>query len=355
MRGRFTRRRLLTVGAVGLPLLVGGSLATLNQLVPDPRELSRDVKQALPWTTKPPTNRMVARGRPSFWAGVNYPWKTGQDFGTGTWGHSGVSDPTTFQEVDVDFANMAALGVRIVKWRVFSDGRYSPEFAEDGTVTGLDEFFFKDLDAALEIAQRHDIYLLLTLFASGLWTADCQNNGVQLGGHAGTLLDASKRASLVENGVVPMLQHLQNTDRVVAFEIIAEPEWGVQELNRDEDRRVRIPLQPVRDLVGDITRAIHRYTPNILAGVESNRFRNVRVWNGVGLDYHSFSWYDWLEPYDALDTPAAQLQLDRPVLLGEFPASGSAYYRLSQVLDTAYSQGYAGAFAWTMGARTCPR
>jgi len=39
---------------------------------------------------------------------VNYPWKTGPDFGTGGWGHSGVSDPTTYQEIDADFANMAA-------------------------------------------------------------------------------------------------------------------------------------------------------------------------------------------------------------------------------------------------------
>src|ERR1043165_1136180 len=99
------------------------------------------------------------------------------------WGHSGVSDPTTYREIDADFANMAAEGVRVVKWRVFSDGRYGVQFDASGNVIGLDDFFLKDVDAALEIAQRHDMYLVFTLFSSGLWTGDCQSQGVQLGGH----------------------------------------------------------------------------------------------------------------------------------------------------------------------------
>src|ERR1051326_4165993 len=90
-------------------------------------------------------------GQSAFWAGLNYPWKTGQDFGTGGWGHSGVSDATTYQEIDADFANMAAQGVRVVKWRVFSDGRYGLHFSSDGDVTGVDDLLFPDIDAALDI------------------------------------------------------------------------------------------------------------------------------------------------------------------------------------------------------------
>src|SRR5690242_21253149 len=92
-----------------------------------------------------PLDRLPVSGQPGFWAGLNYPWKTGQDFGTGGWGHSGVSDSTTYQEIDADFANMAAEGIRVVKWRVFSDGRYGLQFDDAGTVTGLDDFFLKDI------------------------------------------------------------------------------------------------------------------------------------------------------------------------------------------------------------------
>lgn len=293
-----------------------------------------------------PADRLAVAGRPYFWAGVNYPWKTGQDFGTGGWGHSGVSDPTIYQEIDADFANMAAQGVRVVKWRVFTDGRYSPEFDGQGFVTGLDEYFFPDLDAALEIATRHDLRLVFTLFDSGLWAADCHSGGVRMGGRAATLLDPARRRSLVEGAVTPMMQHLGKTDRVLAFEIIAEPDWGVEELHEQQDGRIKLPLAVMRDVVSQVVRPIHRHT-RALATVESNRSRNMRHWTGLGLDYYSFSWYDWLEPYDPLPTHAQTLMLDRPVVLGEYPAGGSTIYQLPQALDIAYTHGYAGAFAWS--------
>jgi hypothetical protein len=48
-------------------------------------------------------------------------------------------------------------------------------------------------------------------------------------------------------------------------------------------------------------------------------------WQHLGLDYYSFSWYDWLEPYEPLATPP-----HRPVLTvrssSANSAGGSAYY-----------------------------
>ena len=76
----------------------------------------------------------------------------------------------------------------------------------------------------------------------------------------------------------------------------------------------------------------------------------MKNWRGLGLDYYSFSWYDWLEPYEPLATPASTAGLDRPIVLGEYPAGGSAYYSMPQVLDTALSLGYAGAFGWSYWA-----
>lgn len=332
------RGRLWLVSAVVAVSVVGGSALALRGSEPATQEL-------VGGDTGPP-NRLMAAGRPTFWAGLNYPWKTGQDFGTGGWGHSGVSDSTTYREIDADFANMAAQGVRVVKWRVFSDGRYGLQFGSDGSVAGLDDQFFPDLDAALEIAQRHDLYLVLTLFSSGLWTADCSSNNVQLGGHANTLVDPAKRKSLLNRAVVPMLQHVSASDRVLAFEIVAEPEWGIQELNLEPDQRIKLPAAVLQDFVKEVAGAIHQHT-RTLATVESNRFSNMEHWQGLGLDYYSFSWYDWLEPYEPLATPASSANLDRPIVVGEYPAGGSAYYQLAQTLDTAYSLGYAGAFGWS--------
>jgi hypothetical protein len=169
---------------------------------------------------------------------------------------------------------------------------------------------------------------------------------VHLGGQADTLTDPSRRQALVDLAVVPLLQHLAASDRVAAIEIIAEPEWGIAELNQQPDARIKLPLETVREFVGELTQAIHQYTRS-LATVESNRFSNMQSWQRLGLDYYSFSWYDWLEPYEPLATPASAANLDRPIVLGEYPAGGSAYYDVPTILDTAYSLGYAGAFGWS--------
>ena len=108
-------------------------------------------------------------------------------------------------------------------------------------------------------------------------------------------------------------------------EIIAEPEWGIEELHQQSDARIKLPLAVVRDFVVRLTQAIHHHGSS-LATVESNRFSNMISWQHLDLDYYSFSWYDWLEPYEPLATPAAAANLDRPIVLGEYPAGGSAYY-----------------------------
>ncbi|MBI4491719.1 MAG: hypothetical protein HY690_02885 [Chloroflexi bacterium] len=330
--------RLRVPASPRLSVWLATILVVLGPLLPWPRLLA---------APPPGDGQLLVRGQPAFLAGVNYPWRSPQDFGTGEWGHSGVSNPTTYAEVDTDFANLAAQGVRVVKWRVFNDGRYSPEFDARGFPTGLDDQFFPDLDAALALARKHDLRLVLVLFSSGFWTTNCTApEGVHFGGHADLLLNPAKRHSLVQRVLIPLLQHLGADDRVLAYEILAEPDWGITELHRDPDWRLKVPLAPVRALVAEAARAIHTYSP-ALATLETNRASHLPAWRGLGLDYYSFSWYDWVEPYDPLDVPARALGVDRPVVLGEFPADGSAYYGLSEVLELALRQGYAGAFGWS--------
>ncbi len=293
-------------------------------------------------------DRLPVQSHPFFWAGVNYPWKTYQDFGTGAWGHSGVSDPTTNQEVETDFTNMAAQGIRVAKWRVFNDGRYGPNFDANGFATGLSPEFVADVQAALQIATKHDIYLVFTLFNSQLWTTACVRQGVRFGWGEEIMTDPARRAALLHNGVEPFLRLVGQSDRVIGFEVIAEPEWGIQELH-EEDWRLRVPLADVRPFIQDVVRAVHANT-KALATVESNRPIYMQAWRGLDLDYYSFSWYDWMAPYDPLDVPARHYGLDQPVVLGEFPVATSEHYTLQQVMDITHRQGYAGVFGWSYAA-----
>ena len=74
--------------------------------------------------------------------------------------------------------------------------------------------------------------------------------------------------------------------------------------------------------------------------------RGLPLVRGLGLDLYQVHWYDAHDQDSPLDRPVESLELDRPVLLGEFPTRGSAR-SVTSILSTARSMGYAGAMAWS--------
>jgi hypothetical protein len=71
---------------------------------------------------------------------------------------------------------------------------------------------------------------------------------------------------------------------------------------------------------------------------------------GLGLDYYQVHYYDWMGNTPAADLYhrlAADLGLDRPVIVGEFPASVSTTANITGYLDRWYASGYAGAWFWS--------
>ena len=106
----------------------------------------------------------------TFLHGCNYPWSTdghtvfyGLDFGANVWGsHLGVS--TRRDAIARDFDEMARLGFVIVRWFLFCDGRAGIVFDDRGLPRALDQQFFADVDAGLEIARDAGIRINLVLF-----------------------------------------------------------------------------------------------------------------------------------------------------------------------------------------------
>ena len=110
----------------------------------------------------------------------------GTDFGTGVWGKY-----TDWNSVSTAFSNMHNQGVHVVRWWVFADGRYSPDFNADGTVSGLDSQVLPNIDQALQIASINHIYLLFTLMDNGMWNNASYSGPVQLGGHGALLTNTT--------------------------------------------------------------------------------------------------------------------------------------------------------------------
>jgi hypothetical protein len=276
---------------------------------------------------------------PEFFVGANLPWlHYGIDFGANAWRlNGGVAEPDQARELDATFAELAASGVRAVRWFLFCDGRAGIEFDAAGRPRRLDPFVFRDLDAALAAAQRHRLRMLFVLL-DFVWGDPARVvNGVQIGGRSAVLQDVEARRALLDKILRPVVTHYGNDPAILAWDIINEPEW-IRTLTSDQ----------LYDFLGEAVALVHaNATQPVTIGSAGTRWRT--FYQGLGLDFYQVHWYDALTGQPPLETPVAELGFDRPVILGEFPTLGSGR-SVPAILDVAHAAGYAGAFYWSARA-----
>jgi hypothetical protein len=319
--------------------------------------------------------------------GCNYPWSTdgrtiyyGLDFGANVWGsHLGVT--TRRSDIARDFAEMAGLGFTVARWFVFCDGRAGIVYDDRGYPVAPDAHLFDDLDAGLEIARDAGIRLVLVVL-DHRWVFDGVRetiadpvSGVLLEGQlpqgrAHVLLTEEGHDALFERVLVPMLQRYgpEGTRRdlaaqVCAWEFMNEPDWVIEEWERDLSSHVArpIPFQTLAWLVARFSAAVHLHTA-AAATLGSGRARNLWAWDdeGLGLDVLQVHHYpDLRHPTrddDPFGRPARALGLGHALILGEFPGNAAAQHppgatpppiTLGEYLEFALSAGYLGAWPWS--------
>lgn len=287
-------------------------------------------------------------GEQRFLFGANYPWHNyGHDFGENAWGHDGVSAQRN--EIEADFDNLSAMGIQVVRWFVFADGAAAPDFAADGSVSGLDDEVYNDLDAALKIAQTRNIRLILVLLDFE-WLGQPQEvNGVIKGGHADVITDIAKRDTFYQQALLPLLDQYGQNPYILAWEVMNEPEWAIDDPDIHTDMPlVRIPLDTMQDFISETTEFIHKNAHQwVTLGSASRRWWG--LWEHAGLDLCQFHHYNWTETDSPLDFPYADLNTNLPCIVGEFPTAGSNL-ALDDYYQTILKNGYAGAFPWSLRA-----
>ena len=294
------------------------------------------------------TNTIAWNGGNFYLYGINYPWLTiGTDFGNGGFGH--LANPT---QVQSDMTTFAGQGGHFLRWWLWVDGRYDPLFASNGQVTGFDSQFFSDLDTELQSLADNHVYLDLTLLDTSALDAAQTVNGVQEGGHAGLVTDATIQQSFLDNAVKPLLQHIAASsykDYVVAYDIMNEPErllpggWGPS--------ADFVTVSQMQTFVKNCATYIHDYGAGALATVGSA----AKTWMGLGLDFYCAHYNSGPGQPSGLTPPPpyASLGLDKPCVVEEF-ATADVSFGLTDTtqwsaewwLDTIYNEGYAGAVGW---------
>jgi hypothetical protein len=273
----------------------------------------------------------------AFLIGANLPWvHYGIDFGANAWRPSGgIAQPAEQAHLDAVFAQLEASGVQWVRWFLFCDGRAGIVFSPGGHPLGLDDLVFRDVDAALDIARRHRISIMFTLF-DFLWCdAASGTRGVQMGGRARVIADDASRGTLLENVVRPVLERYHNEPQIFAWDIINEPEWITS-----------IDAAALQSFFTESVSLVHAVARQpVTIGSAGVRWRD--RYAGLGLDFYQVHWYDSIRHQPPLETPVRELGFDRPVLLGEFPTRGSRRTP-EAIIDTARVAGYSGAFYWSV-------
>jgi hypothetical protein len=289
---------------------------------------------------------MKSRSERLFLLGVNYPWHNyGQDFGCAGSEHRGISNPDARETVAREFAKIQDMGVTVVRWFLFGDGR-GGFIAEKGIARRPDRLLRADVSAALELAQRRGLKLCFSLI-DFLWL---QEHGGKRPRHAHehVLNFAAGREAFLRNVLIPLFREFRGHPALFAWEIANEPEWAIREFHRAATCKMR--FADFRAYAGEIARAVHEYSA-VPVTLGSARLMWVRAWTELGLDIYQAHYYPATERWKRRNL-AQQLAvlppLDRPLWLGELPMRDPSQpqYSVKAALDACRSAGLCGAAVW---------
>jgi hypothetical protein len=287
------------------------------------------------WTQRDPHRFVV---------GANLPWVGyGIDFGASAWypagGLSAQSD--ALERLNRTFATLDQDGLRVVRVFVLCDGRSGIRYDRDGLPSGLDDAVFPDFEALLIAARRSNVRLMPVLLDFHLCSPARVVGGVQLGGRAHLIADPNGRSALVDNVLGPFAERYGSDDRVIAWDIMNEPEWCLRRLRVSWSRADRFRM--LQQFLGLAVRRVQSCARQPVTIGCAGTWQLDLV-TPLGLDFYQVHWYERFG-WQALARRVDDLGLNRPVVLGEF-AGRSA--RVSSVLEAAQSAGYEGAFVWSV-------
>lgn len=304
----------------------------------------------------------AAELKEQFSYGINYAWKnySGDFGGIAGWAKKGVaSDPEPYR---TELQDMAANGIKVVRWWVW------PEFWTDaigfdasGAPTPLGQAAIDDGIKALELADEAGVRIMFCLFSFDGFRPTRESYGIQMTGYHDIVIDDAKRGALMKNIVAPFAKALQSSpyiDSLHSWDVINEPEWAMTGANKYGGTAGGDQFEPDHELepithdqmeafIADTITILRAETPDTPVSVGGAALKWANAWTGLDVDFYQTHIYDWVNDYWPYSKSPADFGLDdKPLIMGEYPVEGLNNADHKTMLESWYSNGYAGAIGW---------
>jgi len=312
--------------------------------------------------------RLIINGKRVFISGMNIAWVDfSNDVGDKPF------DAAKFRNYVRD---IKLAGGNAVRWWLHTDATQCPKINSEGQVTGLGTKTIANIKQGLDTAYAYGVVVSLCLFSFDLLNNN--NNMIsqaQLNANEKFLTIQENLDTYITNGLIPMLDAVGNHPAIMCWEVFNEPEGMSNNAGGWSDKKV--PMNDILRITARIAAVVHDKTLK-MASTGIHEYGKMKTWysdsklkTAAGNDplaskaYLDFYMAHYYPEYigtsgSPFHNPASFWGMDRPILIGEFPAqswgNGSGYgsiqsgtaMTITAAYNYAYNNGYCGALSWAM-------
>jgi len=291
----------------------------------------------------------MACGYPVWFNGANTPWDQWNDFG-------GDYRPEFWEQ---HFALMSAAGMNATRVWLSCDGEEGIKINAAGHVSGATQAHWAHLDHYFDSARNQGLFVMATLLSFDHFKPDKVTTKNQR--WLAWIHSDDNQQSYISNYLLPFLERYGDNPSLWSIDLTNEPDWAT------EKEGGPVAVARFQRFFAHASAAIHANSDVLVTvgiGVIKHNSATVEV-NWVSdaglrkhydhadarLDFWSPHHYDWQNEWFGVahyQQPLAYgLTGDRPALIGECSAQGSAGHTLEEDYRAALSNGWQGVLAWT--------
>jgi len=293
----------------------------------------------------------MVNGKPIYMNACNTPWDNWNDFGGNYDNHFWESEFTKFESYGINSSRI---------W-ISCDGTVQPNINTDGTITGVSQNFWDNVDDMLDRAKNHKIYIMATMMSFD----HTKNTHGLYQNWRNMLASTDKVQTYIDNYLIPFVLRYKDNPYLYNIDICNEIEWMNQETVNGS-----IPWTQLQRFVAMCSAAIHKSGSKVTVSLgsaaikwgsnkyEGNKWSNAALqaqFNDTDafLDIYQIHYYSWINPYFSnpyTKSPSDYGINDRPVIIGEMPARETLMgftITMNDCFEDAYKLGYCGHYPWT--------